>query len=489
MRPLEVTLMIVIVAAALIQMSHAAARWSLALTFSGIAIAAWDTVHPGVPWQMFPVLAGLLLLIVGQLLQQRHQSQIDSTRRIYLPFAAIIFSAISFGLLLAVPMFTLPKPTGPYQVGTRIIYLRDTSRIEEKSPRPGMPRELIVQIWYPADLSNHSLATYQRRSETTLGTSYRSVLLTNSRVDAPVATKGGPFPILLFNHGWAGRRTQDTFLTEDLASHGYVVAAIDHTYNAGRVAMPDHRIIDDAFGFDPINAEVRTAAQIKNVWNQELTKWVADEIFVLSELQGENLDKKSPWYGRFDTSRVGAFGHSFGGAASVQVCSTDPRFTAGLNMDGWTFGDFSHRLPNQSMMFMYETASRPNPKDLTPKDRVARTESELDMVDMKQIDSSLRRWGGYKLYIDGTSHMDFTDHSLILPWRNWRDRGHISPERIQTIVRAYVLDFFDKTLRGETPALLQNGDTSPFREAHMEQFSPEQKTVPKETSIQPQSDR
>jgi hypothetical protein len=85
--------------------------------------------------------------------------------------------------------------------------------------------------------------------------------------------------------------------------------------------------------------------------------------------------------------------------------------------------------------------------------------------------------------------MDFTDHSLILPWRNWRDRGHISPERIQTIVRAYVLDFFDKTLRGETPALLQNGDTSPFREAHMEQFSPEQKTVPKETSIQPQSDR
>jgi len=489
MRSPEVILMIVVVAAALIQMSHAAARRSLPLTFIGIAIAAWYAFHPGIPWQMFPVLAGLLLLMIWQLLQQRHQSQIDSTRRIYLPLAAIIFSAISFGLLLVVPMFTLPKPTGPYPVGTRIIYLRDTSRIEEKSPRPGMPRELIVQIWYPADLSNNTLATYQRRLETTLGTSYRSVLYTNSRIDAPVATQGGPFPILLFNHGWAGRRTQDTFLTEDLASHGYVVAAIDHTYNAGRVAMPDNRIIDDAFGFDPINTEVHTAGQIKNVWNKELSKWVADETFVLTALQGENLDKKSPWYGHLDTSRVGAFGHSFGGAASVQVCSTDPRFTAGLNMDGWTFGDFSHRLPNQSLMFMYETDSPAKPKDLNPKDRVARTESELDTADMQQIDSSLRKFGGYKLYIDGTSHMDFTDHSLIFPWRNWRDRAHISPERVQTIVRAYVLDFFDKTLRGETPVLLRNGNTSPFREVHMEQFSPEQKTVSKETSIQPQSDR
>jgi hypothetical protein len=29
--------------------------------------------------------------------------------------------------------------------------------------------------------------------------------------------------------------------------------------------MPDNRIIDDAFGFDPINTEVHTAGQIKNV--------------------------------------------------------------------------------------------------------------------------------------------------------------------------------------------------------------------------------
>src|ERR1700744_5937304 len=139
MRPLEVTLMIIVVAAALIQMTRATARWSsLVLTLIGIAVAAWYAVHPGIPWQMLPVLIGLLLLMIWQLFQQRHQTQIGSTRRIYLPLAAAIFSAISFGLLLVVPMFTLPKPTGPYQVGTRIIYLRDTNRIEEESPQSGV---------------------------------------------------------------------------------------------------------------------------------------------------------------------------------------------------------------------------------------------------------------------------------------------------------------------------------------------------------------
>jgi predicted dienelactone hydrolase len=482
MRPLEIILIIVILTAALVQLKNANPRWPNVLTFIGILVAICYAVRDGVPWQMFPVFVGLLLLLICQ------SRGIRSTRKTLFVSSIMALSVLSFVLLLLVPMFTLPKPTGPYQVGTRIIYLKDTSRIEDQGTQPGLPRELMVQIWYPADPSNNHLAVYQRRSETTLGTSYRSVLSTNSRVDAPIAIQGNPFFVLLFNHGWGGRRTQDTFLTEDLASHGYVVAAIDHTYNAGRVAMPDHRVIDDAFGFDPINPEVRTAAQIRDVWNKELNKWVADESFVLSMLQNDNLDKTSPWYGRLNTTSVGAFGHSFGGAASVQICSTDPRVRAGLNMDGWTFGDISHRQPNDLLMFIYETASTPQPQYLNSKDRATRIGTELDVNDMEQVDSSLKQDGGYKLFVDGTSHMDFTDHSLVFPWREWKDRDHISPARIQTIVRAYVLAFFDKTLRGEAPALLLDGNKSPFHEVHIEQFIPDQKSVPAEPTAKSQLD-
>jgi predicted dienelactone hydrolase len=480
MRPLEIILIIVVLTAALIQVKSDKARWPIALIFIGILIAAWYAAKDGVPWQMFPVFVGLLLLLIWQLREMR--SLRHATRKPLAALSIVALSTLSFALLLLIPMFTLPKPTGPYQVGTRIIYLKDTSRIEDQGPQQDLPRELVVQIWYPADSSTNHFAAYQRRSETTLATSYRSVLSTNSRLDAPIATQGSPFFVLLFNHGWGGRRTQDTFLTEDLASHGYVVAAIDHTYNAGRVAMPDHRIIDDAFGFDPISPEVRTATQIRNVWDKELNKWVADESFVLTVLQNDNLDKASPWYGRLNTSRAGAFGHSFGGAASVQICSTDPRIRAGLNMDGWTFGDISHRQPNDSLMFMYETASTPRPQDLNSKDRATRIETELDVNDMEEVDSSLKQYGGYKLFVDGTSHMDFTDHSLVFPWREWRNRDHISSARIQTIVRDYVLAFFNKTLREETPALLQNEDTSPFHEVHIEQFTQDRKPPPAETT-------
>ncbi|HXC62289.1 MAG TPA: hypothetical protein VNV63_06410, partial [Nitrospiria bacterium] len=144
-----------------------------------------------------------------------------------------------------------------------------------------------------------------------------------------------------------------------------------------------------------------------------------------------------------------------------------------LNLDGWTFGDIHHRASNQQIMFLYGTKHGLRPQDLSSKDPAVRTEAELDVSDAKQIDASLKQYGGYRLYVDTASHMDFTDHSLVSPWRNWTEPGHISPARIQTIVRAYVLAFFDETLRGGKPGLLQSGNSSPFHEVQIEEFSPE----------------
>jgi predicted dienelactone hydrolase len=471
MRSFELLLILAVIAAA--ASLRFAARWSPLLTLLSVLFCALHVVREGTHWQMIPVIIGLIPLVVWQLIPaaRRVSRYLAMKNRVAVSIAFL--SLTTFAMLLLVPMFSLPKPTGPYPVGTRIIYVKDSSRMERDGPHPGTPRELIVQIWYPAAPSKNHLAAYQRMPETTLATSYRSVLWTNSKADAPIATDGGPFVVLLFNHGWGGRRTQDTFLTEDLASHGYVVAAIDHSYNAGRVAMPDGRIVQDAFGYEPIDVAKRTAAQIVDTWNKELGRWVDDEIFVLTALQNENVDQRSFWYGRLDTNRAGAFGHSFGGAASVQVCSADTRIRSALNMDGWTFGDIRHRAADQPIMFMYGTANIPRPQDLDSKDNVARTEAELDVNDAKQIDSSLEQYGGYKIYINNISHMDFTDHFLVSPWRNWTESGHIAPARIQTIVRAYVLAFFDQTLRGENPPLLQSGNSSPFHEVNIRHFVPE----------------
>lgn len=472
MRFIEATLIFVVLAAAVTRMTKLAPRWPIYLTLLGVLLAGWHIIGEGTYWQMAPALAGMVLLILWLLVPVAHWAPRHPVMKNLLAGLIATLSLTSLGLLLLVPMFSLPKPTGTYPVGTRILYFKDSKRMEDHISQTGTPRELVVQVWYPALPSKNPLAAYQREPETTLATSYRSALWTNSRVDAPIASQGSPFPVLLFNHRWEGVRTQDTFLTEDLASHGYVVVAIDHTYNAGRVEMPDGRVVKDVFRNDQIDPALHTADEIRGVWNQELKEWVADQVFVLDTLQNENLDQKSFWYGRLDTNRAGAFGHSFGGAASVQVCSVDPRIRSGLNMDGWTFGDISHRASNQPLMFIYGPKSVPRPQDLHSSDTYARREAELDVTDTQQIDSSLKQYGGDRLFVAQTSHMDFTDHSLVSPWRNWTERGHIAPARIQTIVRAYVLAFFDETVRGERPALLQSGSSGPFPEVEIEQFTP-----------------
>jgi dienelactone hydrolase len=479
MRLFEVILIAILLAAAIAQITKSAVWWSRSLTALATLAASWHVLHEGTHWQMFPVLAGLIMLVAWQLIPASRRTSRYAAAKNPVAVAVALLSVASFGMLLIVPMFTLPKPTGTYPVGTRIVYLEDSSRSEDKAEKPGTARELMVQIWYPADPSNNHLAAYERLSETIPVTSYRSVLWTNSREDAPVATQGGPFHVLLFNHAWGGRRTQDTFLTEDLASHGYVVASIDHTYNASRVVLPGNRVIDYTDGADAIDPSLHSSSEVIATWNKELTKWVADEVFVLNTLQSDNLDPKSPWYRRLNTQRAGALGHSFGGAAAVQLCSIDPRIQSALNMDGWTFGDIRQRAANQPTMFLYgitNTAGPQNPE-------VGRAEAELDTTDSNEVDANLKQFGGYKLSISNTSHMDFTDHPLVSPWRSWVRRGHISPSRIQTIVRAYVLAFFDQTVRGANPSLLGSGTSSPYHEVQIEHWSPESK--PASTSIEP----
>ena len=172
-------------------------------------------------------------------------------------------------------------------------------------------------------------------SETTLATSYRSVLWTNSRTDAPIATNGQSIrspaiqpPVGGTAHtGYVSyRRPREPWLCR-CRNRSPIQRRSGR--DAGRSCHSK-----DVFGYAPIDVAEHTSTQIRDIWNKELIKWVADETFVLNALQNDNLDEKSPWYGRLDTDRVGAFGHSFGGAASVQVCSVDPRVRSALNLDG-----------------------------------------------------------------------------------------------------------------------------------------------------------
>ena len=90
-------------------------------------------------------------------------------------------------------------------------------------------RELTLEVWYPAsqstDLAESKLAVYS--DETRSGKSFE--VQADAYRDAPIMATDENYPIVVISHGYTGYRTLMHYLGEHLASHGYVVAAIDHT--------------------------------------------------------------------------------------------------------------------------------------------------------------------------------------------------------------------------------------------------------------------
>src|SRR3984957_10996302 len=227
----------------------------------------------------------------------------------------------------------LPGPTGPGPVGVTSLWLTDTSR-----PDPWAPgvtaRELMVSLWYPAKSLAGRRAQYMTPRESELQLTSRGItgvrpdvlskVRTNAAVDATPAGHQGSHPLVVLSPGFTSPRSTLTALAEDLASHGYVVAGIDHTYESFATAFPDGRV----------TTCLAREARRRGSGSQEKVAAgrAADVSFVLSELTGAR--PAWPAAGLIDPSRIAMAGHSAGGAATIAAMLADSRIRAGLAMDG-----------------------------------------------------------------------------------------------------------------------------------------------------------
>lgn len=459
MRPLEILLAISILISIvlLFATSRQGGRlFAMALSFA-IVVACLHTFSEGLHWQLIPLYACIPILALAFLDSPAIPQWL--LRLCGAVCAALLVSAIAFSYVL--PMFKLPVPTGTYQVGTRLLYLVDVSRQEIHGPFPRGNRELMVQIWYPTECPCGSLASYRRRVETTLLSSYMSVLKTHSYINAPIVKSGSPFPVLLFNPAWKNPRTQNTFQFEDLASHGFVVASIDHTFNSPEVAFPDGRRVTPQ-GVPEIGDFTKfTWAEVENLGNRELAYQTADDRFVLDSLAKLNLDSGSDYFGRLDTEDVGAFGHSFGGAVAMETCQSDPRVRAALNMDGWFLGKVAQHGLDKPLFMMSDDSPAPPEQDLTSPILAHRLSAEWMRQDTQHIFYTLEKFGGWYLVVRDSRHMVFSDRALYSPIRSFRESGPVNSQAAHRIIESYTLAFFSQYLKGEKSTLLEQ-IPSPF---------------------------
>jgi dienelactone hydrolase len=247
--------------------------------------------------------------------------------------------------------FQPPAFSGPLPVGTTSFHWIDASRDETLTPAAGDQRELVVRLFYPADAAGAPATPVVRdRHWQTLANEQAVAghVLRRSNYDgvnwpiaaaAPIAAAPARYPVVVFSHGGGGAVEKNLFLIGELASHGYVVAAINHSYHADFVVFPDDRVAENlGFGLDddpaisPAEAALLADAQVL---------WATDQIFVVDQLLALDQDPGGDFEGRLDLTRLAAAGFSLGGAASYEAASRDARITAVIDIDGsiWPSGD------------------------------------------------------------------------------------------------------------------------------------------------------
>jgi predicted dienelactone hydrolase len=182
-----------------------------------------------------------------------------------------------------------------------------------------------------------------------------------------------------------------------------------------------------------------------------LTAWTADIAFVLDRLKRLNTsDSSGKFAGRLDLTRVGVFGHSFGGATAAQFCHDDSRCKAGINVDGQPFGSVIREGLRQPFMFI-----------LSDHGDTSDPVSRQILANIQSIYDRLPRDGRLRIAIRGANHFTFSDDDALLKSgivrRTLRVLGMLGIDgRRQLAVTAYCLhSFFDAYLKGASVARLK----------------------------------
>ncbi len=357
---------------------------------------------------------------------------------------------------------TLPTPTGPFAVGRAIYDWVDHTTMDALAPITGTKRELLVWIWYPSapgqSVAVDDYVPSQLRArgapQTASLASWIFSLLTRdlSRVhshslsNVDVSSEEQTYPVVIMRTGASLEVLTYSTLAEDLASHGYVVVGFDAPYRTRLVVFPDGRAIARTPENNPELYEGQPGA---GRLNKLLSAWTADIGFVLDRLERLNVsDPSGKFTGRLDMTRVGIFGHSFGGAQAAQFCSQDSRCKAGIDVDGRPLGSVVRVGLHQPFMFLLSDHGSSDP------------ESRQIEADIQSIYDRLPADGRLRITIRGANHFTFTDDGALLKSHVMRGvlrlfgKLGIDGRRQLEVTTYCVRNFFDAYLKGQNVSQL-----------------------------------
>ena len=328
----------------------------------------------------------------------------------------VVLLALSPALVF--PQYRPLETAGEYGVETVTYTYIDESRIDTYSST-GAPRKLTVQYWYPENAV-------------------------------------GRYPLVVFSHGSFGVKSSNLSLYRELASHGYVVCSIDHTYQClfTTDTRGDTSLLDRGFMHEVLSENAKSdKVQSYGYYQKWMSIRTGDINFVidyaLSRATSGNPDADShdPVYALIDATQIGVMGHSLGGSAALGIGRTRHDLGAVVALESPFLCDI---VGVDNGEFVWDEETCPAPVLNIYSDS---SWSHLGEWPQYAANSKLlvdTEATAYSVHMQGAGHLTLTDLALTSPFLARMLNGHkarIDARYCLTTINHLVLEFFDYYLK------------------------------------------
>jgi dienelactone hydrolase len=371
-------------------------------------------------WTSLGLFLGIQALLgIFVLVRRRENSASKKSRLIFTGLNRILLIVMAVLPALILPQYSPIEPTGDYSVGTVSYTLTDESR-EEYFTDEKDNRKVTVQYWYPENKSGQEQTVAK-----------------------------GKFPLVVFSHGSFGYRMSNYSTFEELASHGYIVCSIDHTYHSFMTKQEDGKavIVNNDFLNSVIAAtnEDISAEEIYKLEQEWMKLRTGDMAFVLDYIKKTASSINSdPVYQSMDLEHIGVFGHSLGGATAAQLGRLDKDVDAVVVVDGTMLGERTGYENGRSLL-----TDVPYPKPLMNIYSESHYNKALENQDeYANMVAGRNALSSYQVVIKGSEHMNFTDLPIVSPLLSGMlGTGKVDARYCIETTNKDILEFFDYYLK------------------------------------------
>lgn len=417
MRSFE-SLLLLLLAARIVVVFTRHSGWARALGAAACGVMVVHLLAEGVRWMLGPAYGAVVVFSVLAIRPAEPRTWARWAGGALAVLAVVISGTLAW--ILPVPEFEAPgRP-----VGTTLVEVDGAS-----GPLP-------VRLYYPT--AERGTSEYWTEAERvafarkyglpTWATSH--LALAEVPANEGAAVEGGPWPLVVFSHGYHTPPSSYEAFLPALAARGYVVAAPHVPGEATVVVFPDGRTLpfdqaqaDSLYGGDiwervaALNAEwdaAQTEAERLRVFRtlnafypdaDKVRGWATELLAVL-----DAIPDLAPLTGAVDTSRVALVGHSMGGSAVSEACLRDSRADACVNWDGAMWGsmvDDTLRTP------MLSLEAPPPPGAFRPNETIFRAAHAGEAAPFVRVE------------VPGTGHASFGDLPAIIRLASLNEGGSV----------------------------------------------------------------